>query len=86
MRISSLASIVCTRAQEMTEDIGSAVGGFGSNVGRVSSNVWGSVRSGLGRAAAVVSVARADGTKDGTSEAGVMPDAGQRAVDVSLWL
>jgi hypothetical protein len=67
--------------QEGLEDIGSAVGGFGSNVGRVTGSMWGSVRSGFGRAAAAVHVAKADGSQGG--EGAAMPDASQEAADVS---
>ncbi len=68
-------------SQELSEDIGSAVGGFGNNVGRVTGNVWGSMRSGLGRAAAAVTVAKAEG---GAESAAPPDSASQQAVDVSV--
>ena len=70
--------------QEGLEDIGSAVGGFGSNVGRVTGSMWGSVRSGFGRAAAAVHVAKVDGPQGGDGSA---PDAKQQEADVSVdWM
>lgn len=70
--------------QEMSEDVGSAVSGFGAGVGRVTGNMWGGLRNSLGRAAAAVTIQKASeagGGKDGTSE--VPTDAAtQQAVEV----
>lgn len=59
----------------MSEDVGSAVSGFGAGVGRVTGSMWGGLRHGLGRAAAVVTVqkAAADG-REGGGGAGAGPD------------
>jgi hypothetical protein len=43
--------------------------------------MWGSVRSGFGRAAAAVHVAKADGSQGGD---GTVPDAKQQEADVSV--
>lgn len=43
-RVVTILNSITLLPQEGLEDIGSAVGGFGSNVGRVTGSMWGSVR------------------------------------------
>lgn len=72
--------------QEMSEDVGSAVSGFGAAAGRVTGNMWGGLRNSLGRAvhlskAADASVAAA---RQASGAAPPSDSASQQAVDAEV--
>lgn len=67
----------------MSEDVGTAVSGFGAAAGRVTGNMWGGLRYGLSRAVTLSKAADAAAAACQSSDTLPSTDAaGQQAVDV----
>lgn len=69
--------------QEMGEDVGSAVSGFGAAAGRMTGSVWDGLRKGVGRAVHLGKVADALATDQGDA-AGTSSEAGHQTVDAEV--